>query len=113
MALYVTELCSVALLEERHLQQPEMMMEVACTREAIDVAIARGLARVEAGAQGGHKLARGYLPTETHSLHWIADRGFADAVARYLEEERRAIGQDIEILTAYGPFRKEIREEQE
>ncbi len=85
----------------------------ACYYQAIDFAIRHGLERVEAGAQGEHKLARGYLPTETHSLHWIADRGFADAVARYLEEERRAIGQDIEILTAYGPFRKEIREEQE
>ena len=85
----------------------------ACYYQAIDFAIRHGLGRVEAGAQGEHKLARGYLPTETHSLHWIADRGFADAVARYLEEERRAIGQDIEILTAYGPFRKEIREEQE
>ena len=85
----------------------------ACYYQAIDFAIRHGLERVEAGAQGEHKLARGYLPTETHSLHWIADRGFADAVARYLEEERRAVGQDIEILTAYGPFRKEIREEQE
>ncbi|MCA0963481.1 GNAT family N-acetyltransferase [Salipiger bermudensis] len=85
----------------------------ACYYQAIDFAIQHGLGRVEAGAQGEHKLARGYLPTQTHSLHWIADRGFADAVARYLEEERRAIGQDIEILTAYGPFRKEIREEQE
>ena len=85
----------------------------ACYYQAIDFAIRHGLDPPEAGAQGEHKLARGYLPTETHSLHWIADRGFADAVARYLEEERRAIGQDIEILTAYGPFRKEIREEQE
>ncbi|MBY6002956.1 GNAT family N-acetyltransferase [Salipiger bermudensis] len=85
----------------------------ACYYQAIEFAIRHRLARVEAGAQGEHKLARGYLPTETHSLHWIADRGFAEAVARYLEEERRAIGEDIEILTAYGPFRKDHREEQE
>ena len=77
-----------------------------CYYQAIDWAIAQGLKRVEAGAQGGHKLARGYLPVETHSLHWIADPSFRAAVARYLEEERRAVGQEIEVLTAYGPFRR-------
>jgi hypothetical protein len=77
-----------------------------CYYQAIDWAIAQGLARVEAGAQGEHKLARGYLPVETHSLHWIADRGFRDAVARYLDAERRAVGEEIEVLTAYGPFRR-------
>ncbi len=85
----------------------------ACYYQAIDYAIAHGMARVEAGAQGEHKLARGYLPTQTHSLHWIADKGFASAVARYLEEERRAVDEDIEILTAYGPFRKATMEEQQ
>ncbi|MFZ1468639.1 MAG: peptidogalycan biosysnthesis protein, partial [Paracoccaceae bacterium] len=55
---------------------------------------------------GEHKLARGYLPVETHSLHWIADPGFHKAVARYLREERAAVGQEIDILTAYGPFRR-------
>lgn len=83
-----------------------------CYYRAIDFAIAQGLTRVEAGAQGDHKLARGYLPVETHSLHWIADPGFRDAVARYLEAERRAVGEDIDILTAYGPFRKSPRDEQ-
>jgi uncharacterized protein len=77
-----------------------------CYHQAIDWAIAQGLSRVEAGAQGEHKLARGYLPVETHSLHWIADPGFRKAVARYLDSERRAVGQEIEVLTAYGPFRK-------
>ncbi len=77
-----------------------------CYYQAIDWAIARGLARVEAGAQGEHKLARGYLPVACHSLHWIADGGFRDAVARYLEAERRAVDQEIEVLTAYGPFRR-------
>ena len=85
----------------------------ACYYQAIDFAIAHGLGRVEAGAQGEHKLARGYLPMETHSLHWIADRGFARAVESYLEEERRAVGEEIEILTDWGPFRKENRKEQE
>jgi predicted N-acyltransferase len=77
-----------------------------CYYQAIDWAIARGLARVEAGAQGEHKLARGYLPAEVHSLHWIAEPGFKRAVAQYLDAERRAIDREIEVLTAYGPFRK-------
>jgi uncharacterized protein len=77
-----------------------------CYYQAIDWAIAQGLQRVEAGAQGEHKLARGYLPVQTHSLHWISDPGFREAVARYLEAERRAVGEEIEVLTAYGPFRK-------
>lgn len=77
-----------------------------CYYQAIDWAIAHGLRRVEAGAQGEHKLARGYLPHATHSLHWIADPGFRKAVARYLDGERRAVGKEIEVLTAYGPFRK-------
>ncbi|MGB7409118.1 MAG: GNAT family N-acetyltransferase, partial [Pontixanthobacter sp.] len=55
-----------------------------CYYQAIDVAIARGLGRVEAGAQGGHKLSRGYEPTQTWSAHWIADPGFRDAVADFL-----------------------------
>jgi hypothetical protein len=77
-----------------------------CYHQAIDWAIARGMKRVEAGAQGEHKLARGYLPVPVHSLHWIADPGFSRAVARYLEAERAAVGEEIEVLTAYGPFRR-------
>lgn len=85
-----------------------------CYHQAIDAAISWGLARVEAGAQGEHKLARGYLPAETHSLHWIADRGFRDAIARYLEAERKAVDNEIEVLTAYGPFRRDAeRHEQD
>ena len=82
-----------------------------CYYQAIDWAISQGLSRVEAGAQGEHKLARGYLPHATHSLHWIADPGFARAVARYLEEERRAVDEEIEILTSYGPFRNRTAED--
>ena len=85
----------------------------ACYYRAIDFAIAHGLSRVEAGAQGEHKLARGYLPAECHSLHWVRDAGFAEAIERYLEAERRAVDEDIEILTSYGPFRKANVEEQE
>jgi len=84
-----------------------------CYYQAIDWAIAHGLGRVEAGAQGDHKLARGYMPVTTHSLHWIADAGFADAIARYLVAEREAVADEIEVLTDYGPFRNETREEQE
>ena len=79
----------------------------------MDWAIGHGLKRVEAGAQGEHKLARGYVPVETRSLHWIADPGFAEAVDRYLTAERAAVSQEIEVMTAWGPFRKETREEQE
>ena len=77
-----------------------------CYYQAIDFAIAHGLATVEAGAQGDHKLARGYLPVPVHSLHWIADEGFQNAISDYLVAERNAVDQDIEILTSYGPFKK-------
>ena len=84
-----------------------------CYYRAIDFAIEQGLARVEAGAQGEHKLARGYLPAETHSLHWVRDAGFAEAIEHYLKAERNAVNEDIEILTSYGPFRKDNREERQ
>ena len=82
-----------------------------CYYQAMDYAIEHGLNRVEAGAQGEHKIARGYLPRLTHSLHWIADPGFANAVAQFLRAERDAVDEEVEILTDYGPFRKvEARE---
>ena len=84
-----------------------------CYYQAIDIAIARGLNRVEAGAQGQHKLARGYLPKPTYSLHWVGDPGFADAIARYLEAEKDAVEEEIEVLTEYGPFKRTNIEEQE
>ena len=84
-----------------------------CYYRAIDFALAHGLTRVEAGAQGSHKLARGYMPVVTHSLHWIADPGFRDAVERYLEAERAAVDEEIEVLTSYGPFRRAAVEERE
>lgn len=83
----------------------------ACYYRAIDFAIQQGLKRIEAGAQGEHKLARGYLPVTTHSLHWIADPGFAEAVSSFLNAERTAVEEEVEILTAYGPFRKSQQEE--
>ena len=84
-----------------------------CYYQAMDWAIAHGLKRIEAGAQGEHKLARGYLPVPVHSLHWIADPAFRKAIARYLDQERRAVGQEIDVLTSYGPFRKGQNEERD
>ncbi|MDC0537198.1 GNAT family N-acetyltransferase, partial [Planktomarina temperata] len=84
-----------------------------CYYQAIDFAIAQGLQRVEAGAQGAHKLARGYLPVATHSLHWFGDAGFSQAVARYLEAEREAVDDEINVLTSYGPFKTIAVEEQQ
>lgn len=84
-----------------------------CYYRAIDIAITEGLARVEAGAQGEHKLARGYLPRPTWSLHWVNDPGFADAIGTYLKAERDAVDEEINVLTEYGPFRRAEVEEQE
>lgn len=77
-----------------------------CYYQAIDYAIAHGLKRVEAGAQGGHKLARGYEPVTTRSVHWIGDPGFRAAVARYLDGEREAVEHENIHLARHTPFRK-------
>jgi len=77
-----------------------------CYYQAIDIAIARGLAGVEAGAQGGHKLARGYEPVQTVSAHWIADPGFRAAIADFLARERAGVASDQLYLDARTPFRK-------
>lgn len=84
-----------------------------CYYRAIDFAIAHGLDTVEAGAQGVHKLSRGYLPTPTHSLHWIADPGLRAAVDHFLRAEREAVAEEIEVITAYGPFRKTAKDQEE
>ena len=77
-----------------------------CYYQAIDYAIAHGLARVEAGAQGEHKLARGYLPTETYSAHYIADERLRRAVADFLAQERHAVAEDAALLAAESPYRR-------
>ncbi|MEM7223820.1 MAG: GNAT family N-acetyltransferase [Pseudomonadota bacterium] len=82
----------------------------ACYYQAIDYAIAHGLERVEAGAQGEHKIQRGYLPEETYSAHWIADPGLRDAVEHFLERERRAITQEIDLLAEESPYKQESGE---
>jgi predicted N-acyltransferase len=78
-----------------------------CYYRAIDYAIAHGLPRCEAGAQGEHKLARGYLPETTYSLHWLADPRLEAAVARYLAEERSEVAEVNELLREHGPFKKD------
>jgi hypothetical protein len=77
-----------------------------CYYQAMDEAIARGLARVEAGAQGEHKIARGYLPSPVYSAHYIADPALREPVARYLDQERAAVRQEMDYLSEeYSPFK--------
>ncbi|MFG1223813.1 GNAT family N-acetyltransferase [Xanthobacter wiegelii] len=91
---------------------PFLHFEV-CYHQAIDYAIATGLRVVEAGAQGEHKLARGYLPKATYSAHYIVHPGLAGAVAQYLERERSHVEEDSAVLTELGPFRRCVEEEQD
>jgi predicted N-acyltransferase len=78
-----------------------------CYYQAIDYAIEHGLARVEAGAQGEHKLARGYMPVTTYSAHWIANAAFRTAIANYLDSEREHVAETVEALAEFGPYRKD------
>ncbi len=84
---------------------PFLHFEV-CYYQAIEYAINHGLKRVEAGAQGPHKLARGYLPTQTHSAHWIVNASFRDAVESYLKQENRYVQEEIDYIAEHSPFRK-------
>jgi len=77
-----------------------------CYYQAIDYAIAHKFTRVEAGAQGEHKLVRGYMPVPTYSAHYIAHAGLRRAVGDYLKQERAAVAENIEALAEHGPFRK-------
>ena len=77
-----------------------------CYYQAIDYAIANGLTWVEAGAQGPHKVQRGYLPRPTYSAHWIADQGLRSAIERFLVDERRDIEHEMQFLAARSPFKK-------
>ena len=76
-----------------------------CYYQAIEYCIANRIARFEGGAQGGHKLARGFLPVRTHSLHWIADPDFAEAIAEFLRREQSDIGQVLDELQESSPYR--------
>jgi predicted N-acyltransferase len=77
-----------------------------CYYQAIEYAIAHRLSRVEAGAQGEHKLLRGYMPVPTYSAHYIAHPGLRSAVANYLKAERAAVAENMELLADHGPYRK-------
>ena len=90
---------------------PFLHFEV-CYYQAIDFAIARGLQRVEAGAQGEHKLARGYLPHTTYSAHFIANPALRRAIADYLARERLYVQAATEELAAAAPFRKDLVEQE-
>lgn len=89
---------------------PFLHFEV-CYHQAIDFALAKGLKRVEAGAQGEHKLARGYLPVTTHSMHYIAHPGLRHAISDYLERERQEVDGMNEYLSEHSPFRKGERQQ--
>ena len=77
-----------------------------CYYQAIDAGLELGLPRVEAGAQGEHKLARGYEPVVTHSAHWLSHPGLMQGVENYLIQERSAVEQEVDILAKHTPFRK-------
>jgi predicted N-acyltransferase len=86
--------------------QPFLHFEL-CYYQAMEWGIAHGLRCVEAGAQGEHKIARGYRPTTTYSAHWIADAGLRRAVNDYLKVERRQVARDGEAMAEYLPFKED------
>ncbi len=90
----------------RNTVRPGLHFEL-CYHQAIEAAIDRGLKRVEAGAQGEHKIARGYEPVLTRSAHWFGDAGLHEAVASFLEHEQRMVEQDVIALDGHTPFRKD------
>ncbi|MBB4478535.1 GNAT family N-acetyltransferase [Rhizobium etli] len=91
---------------------PLLHFEV-CYHQAIDFALSKGLNRVEAGAQGEHKLARGYLPVTTHSAHYVAHAGLRRAIGDYLARERADVEQMGELLAEHSPFRKGERQQED
>lgn len=86
--------------------KPFLHFEI-CYYQAIEAGLERGLPRVEAGAQGEHKLARGYEPVITHSAHWLAHPGLRQGVEDYLDRERLAVEHEVSILAKHTPFRKD------
>ncbi|MBY5355462.1 GNAT family N-acetyltransferase [Rhizobium leguminosarum] len=91
---------------------PFLHFEV-CYHQAIDFALSKALKRVEAGAQGEHKLARGYLPVTTHSAHYVAHAGLRRAIGDYLARERTDVEQMSELLSEHSPFRKGERQQED
>ena len=84
----------------------KMLYFETCFYRGIEYAIENGLSKVEAGAQGPHKISRGYLPSATYSLHWIRDEGFRRAVADFVDRERRGIEHEMNSLSALSPFKR-------
>ena len=84
----------------------KMLYFEACFYRGIDFAIKNGLSKVEAGAQGPHKISRGYLPSETYSGHWIRDKNFRHAVEDFVDRERLGVQQEMEALSELSPFRR-------
>jgi predicted N-acyltransferase len=84
-----------------------------CYYQAIDFAIARRLKTVEAGAQGEHKLARGYEPQTTRSIHWVGDMGLRHAVANFVRQERGQVVEEQKLLSNFTPFRKGERQDRD
>ncbi|MEL6380056.1 MAG: GNAT family N-acetyltransferase [Pseudomonadota bacterium] len=89
-------------------EQAKFLHFECCYYQAIEYAITAGLARVEAGAQGTHKLARGYEPVPTFSAHYLPDPNFREAVSRYLAHERHGVAEDIAALKNYTPYKKTV-----
>ena len=87
-----------------------MLYFEACFYRAIEYAIEHRLDRVEAGAQGPHKISRGYLPTPTYSLHWIRDSRFSSAVADFLRREKAGVTHEMNVLAELSPFKKTTHE---
>ena len=79
-----------------------------CYYQAIDYALTNNLKKVEAGAQGEHKLARGYLPTITNSIHWFLNKDFHSAVEKYLNEEKSIIDEQTDQILSESPFKKQV-----
>jgi predicted N-acyltransferase len=90
-------------------QLPFLHFEL-CYYQAIEFAIALGLKTVQAGAQGEHKLARGYVPVATHSAHWFAHRGLARAVEAFLRREAEVVAAEAAELEAFTPYRRDAAE---
>ena len=88
------------------IEDHEFLHFEACYYRAIEFAISNGIKKVEAGAQGEHKLARGYMPVETYSLHWILEENFRKAVEAYLKAEKKAVKEAIDGLANFAPFKK-------
>jgi len=83
-----------------------MLYFEACFYRGIEFAIENGLSKVEAGAQGPHKISRGYLPSATYSAHWIRDEGFRRAVADFVDRERRGVAHEMDSLSELSPFKR-------